>query len=51
MMTIVMANLLIGLALGDIEHSKLSALYDGLVLTVDYLFKVDETMMVKFLPK
>ena len=46
-----MANLLIGLAVGDIEQSKLSALYDGLVLTVDYLFKVDEAMMVKFLHK
>ena len=51
MMTIVMANLLIGLAVGDIEQSRLSALYDGLVLTVDYLFKVDEAMMVKFLHK
>ena len=50
-MTIVMANLLIGLAVGDIEQSRLSALYDGLVLTVDYLFKVDEAMMVKFLHK
>ena len=44
MMTIVMANLLIGLAVGDIEQSKLSALYDGMVLTVDYLFKLDEAL-------
>ena len=44
MMTIVMANLLIGLAVGDIEQSKRSALYDGMELTVDYLFRFDESL-------
>ncbi len=51
MMTIVMANLLIGLAVGDIEQSKQSALYDNMVLVVNYLFKVDESMPKYFKQK
>lgn len=41
MMSIVMANLLIGLAVGDIENIKLNALYNGRVLEVTYFTHID----------
>ena len=44
MMSIVMANLLIGLAVGDIEQIKRNAIYDEALLAVEFFFHLDENL-------